>query len=70
MKTFYFNGTFEGNAYQAKVSERCANYYNVDTIVFDKTTGEPVDGYERMVPSCGYTPKQAARAVVRNPFQF
>lgn len=70
MRTFYFNGTFNGDNYHAKVSERCANYYNVETITFDKHTGEPTDSYERLVPSCGYTPKQAARAVVSNPFRF
>lgn len=70
METFYFNGTHKGDAMQGKVTAFSQNFFNVNVLTFDKTTHEPVDQYERLVSRNDYTPQQAVRAVVRNPFNF
>jgi hypothetical protein len=70
MNIYFFNGTHKGEAYHGKVSVRDETFFNVDVLTFDKTTHEATEQYERLVSRNEYTPKQAVRAVISNPFNF
>jgi len=78
--TRFFNGTRDGNPYQATVSERVRtdddwqsveNGFEVKVVIFDKQSGEPHYAFERIVfgfKSGGV--RAMVRAVIANPDNF
>lgn len=68
--SLHFNGTYKGDSLHGIVQIHNEDYYNVRVMSFDKKTGQPYESYERLVPRCGYKPRQAVRAVINRPFDF
>lgn len=75
MNTRYFNGTRDGAPYQARVTRRDGHnlitghtvFYEVDIVIFDKTTGEPHYAFTRIVPTDGRGQKATVRDVLKDP---
>ncbi len=73
MSTRYFNGTRDGNPYQAIVVARdiySPMVFEIDVVIFSRSTGEAHDSFSRSVPANGRGQRAAVRAVIANPDNY
>lgn len=71
--TTFYNGTRDGQPYQARVTETSAWIFEIEVVIFDSGTGE---GFYSFTRSVADTHKGArgrrymVRAVIKNPDDF
>jgi len=78
INTRYFNGTHDGQPYHAIVTRRdtlnplsgSSELFEVEIVIFNRTTGEPIYAFERTVFDTAQGQRAAVRAVIKDPEAF
>lgn len=75
--TRFFNGTRDGQPYQGRVTRYVSSesknergHFEVEVVIFDRTTGEPHYSFERRVYDTSIGQRSALTAVLKDPDAF
>ena len=73
MTSRFFNGTRDGDNYQARVDTigiPGKRSFDISIVIFNRSTGLPNYAFERIVPDTIGSKRAAVRAVIANPDNF